>query len=98
MKRKPLTNKEGDVRELTWEDVKEMRPMREVDPEFLERFAIEKAKRSRGRPQGKTKSAVTISLDSDLIQHLRSSGTGWQSRVNSLLRAAMGLTVTPSNS
>ncbi len=89
MKRKPLTNKDGEVRSLTKEDFKYAIPMQEFDPEFLVRF--EEAKRKRGRPTGRSKKAITLSLDQDLIAHLRETGAGWQSRVNTLLRAAVGL-------
>jgi len=89
MKRKPLTNKAGDVRELTKEDFKLMRPMREVDPDFIVRF--EEAKKRRGRPAGRSKAVVSISLDKDILAALRAGGAGWQSRVNDLLRAAVGL-------
>lgn len=45
----------------------------------------------RGRPAGRTKEQVTISLDSELAALLRQSGKGWQTRVNDLLRTATGL-------
>jgi hypothetical protein len=39
MKRKPLTNKEGEVRELTQADINTMRPAREIlPPEFIATF------------------------------------------------------------
>ncbi|MCC7260142.1 MAG: BrnA antitoxin family protein [Alphaproteobacteria bacterium] len=66
-----------------------MRPMRELDPDFVAGF--EQKKRKRGRPAGRNKAVVSISLDQDLLKQLRSSGSGWQSRVNALLRAAIGL-------
>ncbi len=92
-KPKPLTNKAGDVRELTAEDFKLFRPLREVNPELLARIEAEQKKRGRGpgRPAGRTKKVVSISLDHDVLNQLRSSGSGWQTRVNALLRAAMGL-------
>jgi uncharacterized protein (DUF4415 family) len=34
----------------------------------------------------KTKEAVSIRLDIDLLEQLRAKGAGWQSRVNALLR------------
>ena len=33
------------------------------------------------------KVAVSIRLDADLIEHFRSSGRGWQTRINAILRA-----------
>ncbi|MDE3015550.1 MAG: BrnA antitoxin family protein [Pseudomonadota bacterium] len=89
MKKRYLTTKDGDVRELTREDIRGMRPLRETDPEFIAKF--EKERKRRGRPAGRTKAVVSISLDRDILSLLRASGSGWQSRINALLRAAMGL-------
>lgn len=45
----------------------------------------------RGRPRlEKPKRQVTIRLDSDVIDRLRASGPGWQSRVNEILKKAVG--------
>ena len=42
----------------------------------------------RGRPKSAiTKVSTTIRLDADVLKELRSSGTGWQTRVNGILRA-----------
>jgi uncharacterized protein (DUF4415 family) len=93
-KLRSLTNKAGDVRDdLTIEELRGFRPLSEVDPELLARVLAEQKKRGRGpgRPAGRTKKPVSISLDQDLLELLRKSGTGWQTRVNALLRAAMGL-------
>ncbi|CAN5696887.1 BrnA antitoxin family protein [soil metagenome] len=44
----------------------------------------------RGRPQLENpKLRVTLRLDSDLINRLRESGPGWQSRINEILRKAV---------
>jgi uncharacterized protein (DUF4415 family) len=44
----------------------------------------------RGRPRLKNpKQQVTLRLDADLIDRLRQSGPGWQSRVNAILRKAV---------
>lgn len=86
---KPWTTKEGDIKTVTAAMAKAMRPMSETDSDFIEQF--NKAKRKRGRPAGRNKTVVSLSLDQDMVQALRSSGAGWQSRVNALLRAAMGL-------
>ncbi len=85
--KKKLTDKSGEAVGLQKEILLAMRPVKEVDPEFIAKF--KKAKR--GRPQGRKKTVVSISIDRDLLDFLRESGSGWQSRVNSLLRAAVGL-------
>jgi len=44
----------------------------------------------RGRPRlANPKRQVTLRLDADLIERLRQSGPGWQSRVNAILRKAV---------
>ncbi len=44
----------------------------------------------RGRPKLKNpKRQVTLRLDSDVLDRLRQSGPGWQSRVNDILRKAV---------
>jgi uncharacterized protein (DUF4415 family) len=46
----------------------------------------------RGRPPKEApKIPVTIRLDADLVERLRNSGQGWQSRINDTLRKAAGL-------
>jgi uncharacterized protein (DUF4415 family) len=48
----------------------------------------------RGRPVGSvatvTKSPVKLRLDPDVLAALRATGKGWQTRVNALLREAVG--------
>ena len=40
----------------------------------------------RARGPARTKEAISIRLDMDLVEKLRASGPGWQSRVNDALR------------
>jgi uncharacterized protein (DUF4415 family) len=51
--------------------------------------------RGRGRPvgskQARTKEAVKIRLDADVLAALRASGDGWQTRINDTLRASLAL-------
>lgn len=46
--------------------------------------AIANLKRARG--PARTKEAISIRLDMDLVEKLRATGPGWQSRVNDALR------------
>lgn len=48
--------------------------------------------RRAGRPpQGNApKQQVTIRLDADVLARLRAEGPGWQSRINAILRKAIG--------
>lgn len=52
-------------------------------------FQLAAAIRKRG--PAKTKEAALIRLDFDIIEKLRASGPGWQSRANDLLRKSLGL-------
>jgi uncharacterized protein (DUF4415 family) len=48
--------------------------------------------RLRGRPRsGSPKKAVKIRLDADVLEALRASGSGWQTRINAALRASLAL-------
>jgi len=48
--------------------------------------------RKGGRPKlANPKRPVHIRLDPDLLDRLRASGPGWQSRVNAMLRKAVGM-------
>lgn len=46
---KPLTDEDGDVRELTADDMKRFRPVREIDAGMLE--AVPSYRKRRGRPR-----------------------------------------------
>ncbi|WP_386698452.1 BrnA antitoxin family protein [Lonepinella sp. MS14436] len=44
----------------------------------------------RGRPRSaQTKVAVSIRLDKEIVDHLKNSGAGWQTRVNHILRNSL---------
>lgn len=66
----------------------------ELDEEFFERAEVRKggAVVRPGRPVGGTKDSVTLRLDSDVAAALRASGSGWQTRLNELLRSVLALT------
>ena len=72
----------SDNPEWTEEDFKNARPFAEVFPDL--HASIQEEIRKRG--PAKTKEAISIRLDIDLVQKLRASGPGWQSRVNEALR------------
>ena len=71
-----------DSPELTDEEIAGLRPMKEALPDLYAALQADIGKR--GPP--KTKEAISIRLDIDLVQKLRASGPGWQSRVNEALR------------
>ncbi|HEY5299775.1 MAG TPA: BrnA antitoxin family protein [Acetobacteraceae bacterium] len=49
-------------------------------------------RRGRGRPKSAAaKEQISVRLDPDVLATLRASGPGWQSRINTLLRGALGI-------
>jgi uncharacterized protein (DUF4415 family) len=85
--KKSLTNKDGEVRELTAKDMKQFRPIQETDPAMLEAVATY---RKRGRPPIESpKVRVGFRLASDVAEGIRASGRGYNARVEKLLREAL---------
>jgi uncharacterized protein (DUF4415 family) len=80
-KRKPLTDEDGEVRELLLEDIKRFRPIREVSSEqSLRKLGIQP------EPKASTKERTTIRLSRDVLERFRATGPGWQTRVDAALR------------
>ena len=80
--RKPLTNEEGEVRELTLEDLKHFRPAKEVlSPELLAKWEALRISRA-----ARVKERATIPLSRDVLDRFRATGKGWQARVDAALR------------
>jgi uncharacterized protein (DUF4415 family) len=81
--RPPLVDEEGEVRELTAEDFTHFRPTREMMPELVEAF--ERARGQRGPQKAPVKDRVGLRLDHSVVEYFRSTGPGWQSRINDVL-------------
>lgn len=79
------SRRDEDDSPLTAAELRTARPARDAVPHIVE------AVRRRGRPRGESKTLITLRLDKDLIATLRAGGEGWQTRINELLRAAVGL-------
>jgi uncharacterized protein (DUF4415 family) len=62
----------------------------EDSPELDEAF-FAKATRGRGPQKAPTKHLVSLRLDDEVIEHFRSGGRGWQTRMNEALRKAAGI-------
>jgi len=68
---------------LTDEEVKQLRPAREV-------FAELGIPMPKGRPPVENpKRQVTLRLDAEVIEHFKKGGKGWQTRINDTLAAAI---------
>jgi uncharacterized protein (DUF4415 family) len=85
--KKALTNKAGKVRELTSKDFKEMKSAKEVLPAKL-LAALPKRKRGERGPQKTPKKiSVTLRYSPEVVKYFKSTGTGWQSRIDNALKA-----------
>lgn len=96
MTRPPLTDADGEVRELTAEDFRHFRPAREV---FAEIWGEEQAnamlaasRRRREQLQRRNLPAernVSLRIDAEVLERFRATGPGWQARMNAVLRQGM---------
>jgi len=82
---------DDDNPEWTAEDMREARPASEVLPRFIgEKATQDLLRRGRGRPvKPDRKVNQTLRLDPDVVDAYRREGSGWQARMNDVLRAHM---------
>jgi uncharacterized protein (DUF4415 family) len=69
----------------------------EMTDEMLDRAELRVGDKliRRGRPPLEApKKAIKLRLDADIVEHFRSSGPGWQTRINDALRKAARLRKT----
>ena len=89
-KRKPLTNEEGEVRTLTAADFRRMRPATKSLPRLVGAKVAADLLRPRGRPpKDSPKAQVTLRLDTEVLEHFKAGGRGWQTRINAALKRAV---------
>jgi uncharacterized protein (DUF4415 family) len=80
-KHKPLTDKDGEVRELSTAEIQRMRLAKDVLPPSL------RAKLGvRGPQRAPTKERITIRLSPEVVEQFRATGEGWQTRVDAALQ------------
>jgi len=91
----PLTNDEGEVRELTAADIRHGRPAAKALPDLLApdlaATLLKRRPGQRGPQKAPPKAQITLRLDPDLIDYFKAGGSGWQTRINDTLRKAAGL-------
>ena len=76
--------------EWTREDFAKARPALEVLAEVFGPTAAESIRRGRGRPAKVDKKVnQTLRLDADVLDAYRQEGSGWQTRINQILRQHM---------
>jgi uncharacterized protein (DUF4415 family) len=72
------------------EDLRKLRAMRDEDIDFSDApLLLDWSKAEIGKFYRPTKKPVTMRLDSDVIEWLKSAGPGYQTKANWLLRSAM---------
>ena len=86
MKKKPLTNKDGEVRELTRKDINKMRSAREVLPADLADVLPKRKIGQRGPQKQPTKVSVTVRYSPEVVKYFKDTGTGWQTRMDDILK------------
>mgnify|MGYP000138417406 CR=1 FL=1 len=84
MSKKPLIDKDGDVRELTADDFKKFKPISESNPELLAK--IKKGAGERGPQKSPTKIPISIRVSPEVAEYFRSEGKGWQGRIDNILK------------
>ena len=80
-KPKPLIDEEGEVRDLTLEDIHQFKPIHEAGlPEsLLKKLGV------RGPQKAPTKVRVSLRLSREVVDYFRATGDGWQTRMDSEL-------------
>ena len=86
MKMKPLPDKSGEVRELTRENMKRFRPADEIIPPQLLAALPKRKPGQRGAQKRPTKEPVTIRYSLDVLEYFRTTGPGWQARIDDALK------------
>jgi uncharacterized protein (DUF4415 family) len=87
----PASRPGDDNPEWTKDDFARARPAAEVLPGFIgEKATQELMRRSRGRPKkADRKVNQTLRFDPDVLEAFRQEGSGWQARINEVLRQHM---------
>ena len=84
MSKKSLINKDGEVRELTADDLKKFKPLSEANPALYAK--IKKGVGERGSQKSPTKIPISIRVSPEVAEYFRAKGKGWQSRIDAVLK------------
>ena len=80
----PLIDEDGEVREITAEDVALFKPFSAL-PAAEQKVLLKL--RKRGPQKAPRKVPISIRLSPDVAEGLRATGSGWQGRADEVLRA-----------
>ena len=78
---KPLTDAEGEVRELGQEDFARAKRFDELAPALQG-----KLRKGRGPQKAPTKELISLRVSRDVLGRFRETGEGWQTRMDEALR------------
>ena len=81
----PILDDTGEIRNLTGDDLRQFRPASEVLPKELFDGLVSLKKPRRGPQKTPTKERVTIRLSPEVLAKFRSTGRGWQTRIDEAL-------------
>ena len=82
MKKQKMIEKNGEVRELSADDFKHMRPVSDVLPNL-----VKEIRKAKGRPKTKNpKLSTTIRIEPGILEFFKKPGRGWQTRINDALK------------
>jgi uncharacterized protein (DUF4415 family) len=76
----------SDSPEATDEELAQAKPFADVFPDLAESI-----RRGRGPQKAPTKKLVSLRLSPDVLDRFKAGGPGWQSRIDEVLRKAVGL-------
>jgi len=82
--RKPLIDEDGEIREITAEDVARFKPFSAL-PASEQKVLLKL--RKRGPQKSPRKVPISIRLSPDVAEGLRATGNGWQGRADEALRS-----------
>lgn len=78
---------DADNPEWTAEDFANARPASEVLPQLFSAKVAREMLKPRGRPRAAhPKERINIRLSHEVVEHFKSSGEGWQTRIDAALR------------
>jgi uncharacterized protein (DUF4415 family) len=76
----PLTETDGEVRELKATDLKRFQGASALPESLQRKLGV------RGPQKAPTKERITIRLSRDVVERFRATGDGWQARVDEALQ------------
>lgn len=86
---KKIRTEKYDDAPLTSAELKRLRPARDVDPKLVAAYEAGKLRYrgQRGKQKSPVKSLISLRVDREVLDYFRSKGKGWQSLMNTALKA-----------